>query len=95
MLLAQGKRTQAKRVLRLARDVRRGSLGAGHPDTISSTAHLANMLDAEGKREEAKTVRRGRCLNSRGTGSGSDVREVVTKTNRSPSSSSSIASSGA
>ena len=35
---------------------------------------LANLLDAEGKPEKAKTVRRGRCVDAGESGSGNGVR---------------------
>ena len=36
---------------------------------------LANLLDAEGKPEKAKTVRRSRCVDAGGSGSGNGVRQ--------------------
>ena len=77
LLMAQDKRFQAKRVLRIAQDGRRSSLRSGHPATMRSISYLANMLDVGGKPEKAKAVRRVRCLDVSGSGSGNGGRQAA------------------
>jgi tetratricopeptide (TPR) repeat protein len=59
-LRAEGKYPEAEELYRQALAARQRILGKDHPDTLMSMKNLADLLEAQGKKEEARQLREER-----------------------------------